>query len=357
MHGDGGGLAPGEVLDRWPTIPRTAAALRRTGAIEIDTVIRTRHASEVIERDGVEHRFVHDTSRTGRQIARAVRGAGPDVVHVNGTGYAVPTIALALPPRRPPRIVVQHHGEPPGQGRARLAQATARRAVDGYLFTGALHGQTEPFVAAGILRTDTPCFEVLESASDVDAVPREEARRRTGVRGDPAIGWVGRLIEGKDPLTALFAFSRVLDALPGARLWIVAASREMETIVRSELLDDAVLSKAVEIVGPIPHRDMGAWFSSFDVFLSTSRREGSGYSLIEALTCGCSAVVSDIPPHRAIAGPGGRRFPVGDAGAAAASLVAAAFDPVDQTSAASAAAARLGWDTVARQLLVAYGVA
>ena len=356
MHGEGAGLTPDEVLDRWPTIPRALAALRRTGAVDVSATIRTRHATQLIERDGVEFHFVHDTTRTARHVAAEAAAARPDVLHVHGLGAAVPTIVLALRCRRRPRLVVQHHGEPPGRGRALVARRVARRVVDGYLFTGASTGQADPFVSAGILRPDTPRFEVLESASDLVAEPRAQARRRTGVLGDPAIGWVGRLIDGKDPLTALFAFSRVLDVLPDARLWIVAASREMESLVRTELLDDAVLSKAVEIVGPIPHGRMGDWFSSFDVFVSTSRAEGSGYALIEALTCGCTAVVTDIPPHRAITGPDGRWFPAGDAGAAAAALVAAAHDRMEQMDVAEAAASRLGWDAVAQQLLVAYGV-
>ena len=41
-----------------------------------------------------------------------------------------------------------------------------------------------------------------------------------------------------------------------------------------------------------------------DLFVLGSHREGSGYSLIEALACGLPPVVTDIPSFRALTGGG-----------------------------------------------------
>ena len=52
-----------------------------------------------------------------------------------------------------------------------------------------------------------------------------------------------------------------------------------------------------------------------DVFVLGSHREGSGYSLIEALACGLPPVVTDIPSFRSLtaAGAVGALWPCGDA--------------------------------------------
>jgi glycosyltransferase involved in cell wall biosynthesis len=91
------------------------------------------------------------------------------------------------------------------------------------------------------------------------------------------------------------------------------------------------------------------------VFLSSSRREGSGYSLIEAVTCGCIPVVSAIPPHLAIVGPFGHLFEVGDAASAAVGLVAAADEPREPIL--ETARTHLSWGKVAGQLVSAYSLA
>src|SRR5690606_29135088 len=52
-----------------------------------------------------------------------------------------------------------------------------------------------------------------------------------------------------------------------------------------------------------------------DLFVLGSHREGSGYSVIEALACGLPPVVTDIPSFRALTGQArvGRLWTCGDA--------------------------------------------
>jgi glycosyltransferase involved in cell wall biosynthesis len=51
-----------------------------------------------------------------------------------------------------------------------------------------------------------------------------------------------------------------------------------------------------------------------DLFVLGSHREGSGYSLIEALACGLPPVVTDIPSFRSLTGMGsiGKLWPCGE---------------------------------------------
>jgi glycosyltransferase involved in cell wall biosynthesis len=64
--------------------------------------------------------------------------------------------------------------------------------------------------------------------------------------------------------------------------------------------------------------------------VQASVREVCGMVPLEALACGTTPVLSDIPPFRRLTDDGrvGRLFPVGDAAALADALVSAAHDPV-----------------------------
>ena len=127
--------------------------------------------------------------------------------------------------------------------------------------------------------------------------------------GSPAVISVGRLVDGKDPITALRAFLGFAAGAPGAELWWIYHDDRLEPRLLAELDVNPALASRVHLVGRVDRAAMGAWLSGADVFLSASRHEGSGYALIEAIRCGCTPVVSNIAPHRAIAGPLGPRFP------------------------------------------------
>jgi glycosyltransferase involved in cell wall biosynthesis len=276
----------------------------------------------------------------------------PDVVHVHGLGWS--RLLLRLRRVHAP-IVLQHHGEPPFVGRTRLAHRLVRGRVAAYLFTGADHGQAQPWIDAGVIRPAARLCEVLEAAAlwspSVDAA--------IALEGDPAVLWVGRLIEGKDPLTALDAVARASSEVPGLHLHLLATDRAMESAVRAQLAANGSLAGRVTVHDPVPSTEIERWYRGAQVFLSTSHREGSGYSLIEALTCGCAPVVTAIPPHLAILDaarpPTSDTFAPGDpVGAAAAlsrvvRLIRRSGEPnMDGTR------SLLHWNRVAHQLVAAY---
>jgi len=167
------------------------------------------------------------------------------------------------------------------------------------------------------------------------------------------------LIAGKDPMTALDAVSIASNDLPGIRLHLLASDRAMESTIRARLECDPILRDRVELHDPVPSSQIDRWYRGAPIFMSTSHREGSGYSLIEALTCGCAPVVTAIPPHLAILAaadaPIARTFPVGAGADAGAALVQVAMD-VHGTSEPIVNNRRslLHWDLVARQLVDAY---
>jgi glycosyltransferase involved in cell wall biosynthesis len=112
----------------------------------------------------------------------------------------------------------------------------------------------------------------------------------------------------------------------------------------------------VTLVGTRPHEEMELRFRAADFFIQTSHREGSGYSLLEALSCGTPALVTDIPAARRIVGDVGSLTPVGDANSLAEAMVAwAACDPGPLRHAARSHFERtLTFEAIGQELRKAY---
>ncbi|MCL4809555.1 MAG: glycosyltransferase family 4 protein, partial [Thermoanaerobaculia bacterium] len=324
------GVRPEEMLGRLPGLGRFAASLAEAGAratvlarAEEEADLTDGSVRLVTTNDGDEAFARYRSPAPG--ILRRLRRLSPDVVHVGGLLFPVPTAAVrAAMPRRVP-VLLQHHGEPPGRGRLGLLQRLLLRSADGVLFTS--REIADEWIRGGHLQGDTGISEVLEASTDLAPVPRDEAREATGIDGDPAILWVGRLHPRKDPVTALRAFEGALPDLPDSRLHLVHGEAPLLEELRSRCAASPALARAVRFVGPVAHSDLSAWYSAADLFLTSSPSEGSNWAFIEATACGLPAVATDIPANRRVSGPGTELFPAGDAGAGAAALARAARDP------------------------------
>ena len=304
---------PDALLDRYATLTGWADALGAAGA-KRSAVVQRFHRTARIVRNGVEYRFVE------RGVADAVLTMAPDIVHVNGLGFAARTwwLRRSLPP--PVAIVVQNHADTGPMGRAPLARAigvATRGAVDAFLFAADEH--VGRWRRAGFVGPRQRTYQVMEASTALTPIPRAAAAADTGMRGRPAILWVGRLNANKDPLTVLEAFERALATLPEATLTMLYGSSELGDAVGARIARSEALRDRVRLVGAVAHDRIGAYFSAADLFVVGSHHEGSGYAAIEALACGATPVVTDIPSFRVLTRGGaiGVLWPVGDAGACA----------------------------------------
>ena len=347
-----------ELLDAWPTLGDVAAAVRAAGA-EV-TVLQAAHADGEHERDGVRYRFVAEPKLPGRRwatgvfpwrLARAAAALRPDVIHLNGLDFPVHARALcAVAP-----VLAQDHASVPPRRLAALHRWGLAR-VAGVAFTS--REQAEPFFRAGVLRPGTPVFAIPESSTRFAPGDVAAARAATGVHGDPALLWVGRLNDNKDPLTILDAVSRALPRLPGARLWCCFHEAPLLDRFRARLAAEPALAACVHLLGAVPHERIELLCRAADLFVLASRHEAAGYALLEALACGAAPVVSDIPPFRALTGGGtvGALAPPGDAAAFADALVALAAEPRDALRARTIAHFRreLSFEVLGARLIAAY---
>ncbi|HEX3867986.1 MAG TPA: glycosyltransferase family 4 protein [Gemmatimonadaceae bacterium] len=339
------------LLLAWPALSAVARCAARAGVAT--TVVQTAHRDETVERNGVSFHFVADGGRQRRRVVDRVASLGPDVVHVHGFhhGAAIQRLARAL---RPTPVIVQDHVNAPPRGWRRPLWRFALRSIAGAAFT--LREQADPWLDGGLLSPSVPLFEILEGSSEFAPGDRETARRLTGISGDPCLLWTSRLIPSKDPLTMLGAVEEAMEHLPDARLWCCFGDATMLAAVRARIQRSDTLRSRVTLLGARPRDQMELLFRAADLYVQSSRSEGSGFSLIEAMSCGTVPVTADIPPARRIAGDAGALTPVGDAHAMARAIVTLARG--DREALRRGARARfesaLAFDVIGRQLRDAY---
>jgi glycosyltransferase involved in cell wall biosynthesis len=306
--------SPARLLDAWPTLVDVAEAACRSG-IRVSVVQASSHR-ERLARGDVRYYFL-PFGRGQRAVAEnaalgeLLRSLGPDVFHVHGLGFPRDVLSLASLASGTPIILQDHANRPP-----RIWQRTLWRrqmSIAAGITFCALE-QAQPFADAGLVRPETQLYAIPESTSRFAPGDRQEARRITGLRGDPAVLWVGHLDANKDPLTVLDGISAAARELPGLQLFCCFGAAPLLRDVQDRIATDSNLRPRVRLLGRVPHARIEQLMRAADLFVLGSHREGSGYSLIEALACGLPPVVTDIPSFRSLtrAGAVGMLWPCDD---------------------------------------------
>ena len=158
------------------------------------------------------------------------------------------------------------------------------------------------------------------------------------------------------PLTVLAGFAQALPAMPQAHLAMIYHTNELLPALQTWLAANPRLREAVTLVGQVPHDQIESYFHSADYFVLGSRSEGSGFALAEAMACGVTPIVTDIPSFRMMTDRGrvGMLWPVGDAHALATALCHAATQPAEPHKPRQFFEQVLSYPAIARRALAAY---
>jgi glycosyltransferase involved in cell wall biosynthesis len=351
-----GAASPADLLDRVPTLAGWAQAVQAAGAEVV--VVQACARTDRVSVDGVGYSFVATGSRTPprwsapRALVAAVRGARPDLVHLNGLAWARLAARLG---RDLPVVLQDHAGRPSAGLKARVQRRWLRRAA-GFLFTG--RELAEPWRRAGVIRSTHAVFEIMEGSTRFTPGNRAAARAVTGSGGDPMLLWTGHLDANKDPLTVLEGFRGLLGSRPAARLYMCHGTAGLHGQVAGRIASDPVLGPAVTLVGTVDQPELEAWYRSADLFVQGSHREGSGYAVAEAMACGTPPVVTDIASFRFMTGDGevGALWRPGDPAALEQALLTALErDPESERAATRALFdRRLSWPAIGRGAVAIY---
>ena len=167
----------------------------------------------------------------------------------------------------------------------------------------------------------------------------------------PVVLGVGELAARKDFATLIRAFALVR-AQRAARLIIVGKGRELDAL--KALSASLGVGQDVDFVGF--RSDVYAYMAHAQLFVMTSRWEGLGFVLIEALACGTPVVATDCPSGPAEVlngGEFGRLVPVGAVEALAKAMIETLEAPPDAASNRKAVE-RYGIDAATTEYLRAF---
>lgn len=351
------GLGIEGLLERWPSLADIAELVAGAG-IRVSVLQAAAHA-ERLTRNGIEYRFVDvEGTRTaasrGRRFADVLDDLHADVLHAHGLGFVEEAFAVAGQLSPPVPILFQDHADHLPRWWRRPRHRRHFVLTSGVAFTSL--DQAQPFVDAGMFGASTRLFAIPESSSRFTPGDRAAARAETGLHGNPCALWVGRLNRGKDPLTVLEGVARAAEGLPDLHLWCAFGKAPMLAEVRARIVDDPRLAGRVQLLGEVPHARIETLLRAADLFVSGSRAEGSGYAALEALACGVTPVLTDIPAFRALTGNGriGHLWPRGDAARLADELLLAATERTSPQQVRAHFDATLSFEAVGRLWSEAY---
>jgi glycosyltransferase involved in cell wall biosynthesis len=217
-----------------------------------------------------------------RSLYRAFRRSAPDVVHCHN---ATAAIFAALPARLAgvKTVIATRHGlvKPPYQIRRELKFAIASRWCD--WIVGVCEGTRTNLRAAPFAARDK-IIHIYNGAWPANdrAVPRP--------KNGFTLLYVGRLAPLKDHVTLLRAIALTRSHHPEVQLWIVGDGPR-ETSLR-KLTDELGLNECVTFFGA--QADISPFMLSADLFVSSSVTEGLPVSLLEAMSVGLPALVTDV---------------------------------------------------------------
>jgi glycosyltransferase involved in cell wall biosynthesis len=315
--------SPERLLEDWRTLEEIAGAVAAAG--ERVTVVQASLSPGAVTRHGIDFLFIEpgDSLAKSDAFGALLRHRPPDVVHVHGLDFPRDVLALRETIPEVPILLQAHADHVPRLWR-RAPWRRAAAVADGVSFCAL--AQAEPFARARLLPPHVRVFEIAESTSAFVPGDAAAARAATGLHGDPAVLWVGHLDRNKDPLTVLDGIARAAADLPGLELWCCFATAPLLAVVRARIARDPALRDRVHLLGRVPHERVEQLMRAADLFVLGSRRESTGFAVIEALATGVTPVVTDIPSFRALTARGavGALWPRGDSLALARALRAAA---------------------------------
>jgi glycosyltransferase involved in cell wall biosynthesis len=276
---------------------------------------------EVLRSEGVRVHVLGEApfTRTFMRFLKEFRSTRPDVVHCHNPA---PTLQAAIGARLAgvKCIVSTRHSlvAPPYETAAEIAYSLVSLCCD--WIVGICDATCENLRHTPLARRNR-ITRVYNGVDRLELVPHEDHPEKQGF----TLLFVGRLAEIKDLPTLVRAAALAIPRVPSLQLWIVGHG-----IMRDKL---EALANELGIAGHVTfwgeRLDIAHFFSAADVYTMSSVSEGLPMSLLQAMSIGLPALVTDVGGMAEVVRNAncGLYTPVGDPAAMAEAIVQLASDP------------------------------
>jgi glycosyltransferase involved in cell wall biosynthesis len=241
---------------------------------------------EELLRDGfaVRLRMARSLAYATPSFFRAFKELRPDVVHLHNP---TPTIYAALAARMVgvPRVVTTRHGlvSPPHRLAVELRYAVAATCCDSVV--GVCDATTNNLKSIHTIPT-RKIVRIYNGTVQIQRVAKQECPSKNGF----TLVYVGRLAPVKNHVLMLNAFRAACSAMPGLELWMVGDGVERSKL--EAFAHDLGINERVTFWGQ--QLDVAPFLSTADAFIMSSKSEGLPISLLQALSLGLPAVVTNV---------------------------------------------------------------
>lgn len=237
------------------------------------------------------------------QLRNALSGVPFDVVHAHS-----PHVALLFLWARifwirklPPAIFTFHNSYPNFHWRNRIMLYPVFAGFDRMVCCGLASRKSVPPLLGWI---GGRRIVAIQNAMDIARLDRVVAEISESNRKDPGVFKVvviGRLVPIKEHACAMEAFIR--SAIPNSILYYIGEGPQATSLqaLAAERLGQRT-DQQIVFTGLLARDEVYRTLVQADLYVSASRGEGLPIAVLEAMACGLPVILSDIEPHREIAG-------------------------------------------------------
>ncbi len=205
---------------------------------------------------------------------------------------------------------------------------------------------TSSISASYLKRDSTVVMHGVDTEVYAPPADRAAAFAESGLPGRYAIGCFGRVRAQKGSDVFVEAMLRLLPRYPDFTAVMVGAITPDQMMFASDLkkrIEAAGLASRIVITGELPIEDVQRWYRRLTIYAFTSRNEGFGLTLIEAMAVGAALVAARAGAAELVVEDGvtGVLTPPGDADALVAALEPLMRDPASAVAMGARGRARV----------------
>ncbi len=205
---------------------------------------------------------------------------------------------------------------------------------------------TSPLSASYLKREATVVMHGVDTDRYAPPADRTAAFAESGLPGRYAIGCFGRVRAQKGTDVFVDAMCRLLPRYPEFSAVVVGAVVPEQQAFANDLkrrIEAAGLQSRIIITGELPIEDVVRWYQRLTIYAFTSRNEGFGLTLIEAMSVGAALVAARAGAAEFVVENGvtGMLTPPGDVEALVAALEPLMRDPAEATAMGARAQVRV----------------